>query len=299
MTTRLPFEFADWLRLREPADAAARSAELVDVLRRQLPAERPVVVHDLGSGTGSMARWLAPRLPGTQHWVLHEWDAGLLARAPSELHATDGGPVTVATRNSDITRLTAADLADAHLITASALLDMLTAEEVERIVAACAGHPTFFALTVVGRAEFTPAEPLDADFTAAFNAHQRRTVDGRALLGPDAVDVTVSAFRRQGVDVRVRSSPWRLGPEHPTLTAEWLAGWLDAAVEERPELGRAVGAYRNRRLAAIDAGRLRVVLHHVDLLAGCLLGGSATVGDPAYGEGRCAKPARPAAPDGG
>ncbi|MFU8850820.1 SAM-dependent methyltransferase [Micromonospora sp. SL1-18] len=268
MTTQLPPDFADWLGLREPADAAARSADLVEAVRRRLPADRPVIVHDLGSGTGSMARWLAPRLPGPQHWVLHERDPDLLALAATELYAADGSPVTVATRSSDITRLGAAELADAHLVTASALLDMLTVEEVERTVDACAGHPTLFALTVVGRVELTPADPLDAALTAAFNAHQRRTTDGRTLLGPDAVDATVSAFRRRGIDVRVRPSPWRLGPEQPALTAEWLLGWLDAAGEERPELTGAVGAYRNRRLGELAAGRLHVVLHHADLLAG-------------------------------
>ncbi|MFJ8579675.1 methyltransferase domain-containing protein [Micromonospora sp. NPDC093277] len=266
MITQLPSDFADWLRLREPADAAARSADLVDAVRRRLPADRPVVVHDLGSGTGSMARWLAPRLPGPQHWVLHERDPDLLALAAAEWDTA--GLVTVATRGSDITRLRAADLADAHLITASALLDMLTADEVERTVAACAGRLTLFALTVVGRVEFTPADPLDEDLTAAFNAHQRRTVDGRILLGPDAVAVTVAAFRRRGIDVQVRPSPWRLGPEQPALTVEWLTGWLDAAVEERPDLAGAARAYRDRRLAEAASGRLRVVLHHADLLAG-------------------------------
>ncbi|MFG3684574.1 SAM-dependent methyltransferase [Micromonospora sp. NPDC047740] len=270
MTTLLPPDFADWLRLREPADAAARSAELVDVVRHRLPAHRPVVVHDLGSGTGSMARWLAPRLPGPQHWVLHERDADLRALAAAELvHvAADGSPVTVETCGSDITRLRAADLADAHLVTASALLDMLTAEEIEQIVTACAGHPTLFAISVLGRVEFSPADPLDAEFAAAFNAHQRRTASGRALLGPHAVDATVAAFRRRGVGVQVRASPWRLGPDQAALTAEWLVGWLDAAVAERPELVGAVGAYRDRRLAEAAAGRLRVVLHHADLLAG-------------------------------
>ncbi|MFI7211253.1 SAM-dependent methyltransferase [Micromonospora maritima] len=269
MTTSLPPDFADWLRLREPADAAARSTELADAVRDRLPADRPLVVHDLGSGTGSMARWLAPRLPGPQHWVLHERDADLLALAGAgPLTAADGGPVTVTTRGSDITRLTAADLADAHLVTASALLDMLTAEEIDRMAAACAGRPTLFALTVLGRAEFTPAHPLDAELTDAFNAHQRRTVDGRVLLGPDAADATVAAFARHGVEVTVRSTPWRLGPEQAALAAEWLAGWVDAAVEERPHLAGPAATYRKWRLAEAAAGRLEVVLHHADLLAG-------------------------------
>ncbi|PWR13975.1 SAM-dependent methyltransferase [Micromonospora sicca] len=270
MTTQLPPDFADWLRLREPADAAARATDLVARVRRRLTGDRPLVVHDLGTGTGAMGRWLAPLLPGPQHWILYDRDADLLDRAMADLvdAAADGSKVTVETRRADITRLTAADLAGAGLVTASALLDMLTAAEVERVVAACAGHLTLFMLTVVGRVEFTPADPLDAEFAAAFNAHQRRTVDGRALLGPDAVAATRAAFARRGTEVLVRPSPWRLGPKQATLTAEWLTGWLDAAGEQRPELAAPAGAYRRRRLAEAAEGRLRVLLHHADLLAG-------------------------------
>ena len=58
-----------WLALREPADAAARRRDLVEQLRRAPAGDRPLVIHDLGCGTGSMGRWLAPLLPGPQHWV--------------------------------------------------------------------------------------------------------------------------------------------------------------------------------------------------------------------------------------
>ena len=70
-----------WLALREPADAAARSAELAGRVARHLPAAGPLVIHDLGGGSGAMGRWLAPRLHGPQHWVLHDRDADLLERA--------------------------------------------------------------------------------------------------------------------------------------------------------------------------------------------------------------------------
>ena len=63
MTTGPVRAAPDWLALREPAGAAARSTGLVEVLRAHLPTDG-LLVHDLGSGTGSMARWLAPRLAG-------------------------------------------------------------------------------------------------------------------------------------------------------------------------------------------------------------------------------------------
>ncbi|OLB81764.1 MAG: trans-aconitate methyltransferase [Actinobacteria bacterium 13_2_20CM_2_71_6] len=262
---------AAWLALREAADAAARAPELVEPVRRHLAATPRTVIHDLGTGTGSMGRWLAPRLPGRQHWIMYDRDPDLLARAMTDMTdtAADGAPVTVETRQRDITRLTADDLDGAGLITASALLDMLTADEVERVVAACAGAgcPTLLTISVVGRVELTPPDPLDADVAEAFNAHQRRTVGGRSLLGPDAVDATVEAFGRHGIGVLVRSSPWRLGADQVELMSEWFRGWVGAACEQRPELARPVAAYARRRLADAAAGRLGVVLQHADLLA--------------------------------
>jgi hypothetical protein len=261
---------AAWLALREPADAAARARELVDAARPALPSTGGVVVHDLGSGTGSMARWLAPQLPGRQHWVLHDRDAELLdlAAAAPPAGASDRAPVTVETRRRDITRLGPAELADADLVTASALLDMMTADELDRLVTTCAGPgcPVLVALSVTGRVEITPSDPIDRAVTDAFNHHQRRTIGTRTLLGPDAVGAAATAFGRLGREVVLRPSPWRLGPAQRALTTEWFTGWLRAACEQRPELEAVVGDYRQRRLAAAAAGRLAVTVHHQDLL---------------------------------
>lgn len=273
MTADTPPVSAAWLALREAADAAARAPGLVERVRQHLAVHPRAVIHDLGSGTGSMGRWLAPQLPGPQHWIIYDWDADLLEHATADAIGTaaDGAPVTVETRRRDITRVTAEDLDGACLVTASALLDMLTLEEVERVVAACAGAgcPTLLTISVIGRVELTPPDPLDAEIAEAFNAHQRRTVDGRRQLGPDAVDATAEAFGRRGMSVLVRFSPWRLGADQANLAVEWFGGWVAAACEARPELARPVVAYASRRLADAAAGRLGIVVHHNDILAGC------------------------------
>jgi hypothetical protein len=271
VTTDVPRVTPAWLRLREAADAAARASDLVDQVRARLAGPERLVIHDLGSGTGSMGRWLAPRLPGPQHWIMYDRDTDLLRHALVEPigPAADGAPVTVETRERDITGLGADDLDGAALITASALLDMLTAEEVGRTVAAChaAGCPTLLTISVVGRVELAPPDPLDAAIGAAFNAHQRRTAGGRNLLGPDAVAATAAAFRRRGARVAVRSSPWRIGPDQAELAAEWFRGWIDAACEQEPVLTGPSEGYARRRLADAAAGRLGIVVHHEDLLA--------------------------------
>ncbi|MEU8033638.1 class I SAM-dependent methyltransferase [Streptomyces sp. NPDC049099] len=261
----------EWLRLREGADAAARAEELLDALRLRLanPPGRTgaLTVHDLGCGTGSMGRWLAPRLDGSQHWVLHDRDPYLLhfAAVGSPRSAADGSGVTVETRRGDVARLTPDALAGASLVTASALLDVLTREEVVTLADACAGAgcPALLTLSVAGRVELTPADPLDAEIAEAFNAHQRRA----GLLGPDAVTAACEAFAERGAAVRVHPSPWRLGPEESALTEQWLRGWVGAAVEQRPELRDRAERYLRDRLAACAAGELRVVVQHSDLLA--------------------------------
>jgi hypothetical protein len=261
----------EWLVLREPADAAARSAELAQRLGQHLPAAGRLVIHDLGGGSGAMGRWLAPRLPGPQHWVVHDQDPGLLelAVAAPPGPAADGAAVTVEVRRSDITRLAPGDLAGASLIAASALLDMLTADELAGMLGACTAIgscPILLALTVVGRVALTPAGPLDARMAAAFNAHQRRTTTAGRLLGPDAVPTAVEELRRTGAEVLVRPSPWRLDAAHADLTAEWFGGWVAAACEQEPALADEARAYRDRRLAQAAAGELAVTVDHADLL---------------------------------
>jgi hypothetical protein len=270
MTTGPVRASSEWLRLREPADGAARASELVEKVRSYLPTHGGATIHDLGCGTGSMARWLAVRLPGPQHWVMYDRDDELLTLAAADppARASDGTPVTMETRRRDITRMELVELAGAALITASALLDIMTAEELERLVATCAGAdcPVLIALSVTGRVEITPVEPFDQSVIDAFNAHQRRTTSAGKLLGPDAVGAAVDGFTRLGLEVVVRPSPWRLGPGHAALAAAWFTGWLAGACEQRPELRAHAPSYARRRLAEAAAGHLSVTVHHQDLL---------------------------------
>ena len=95
----------EWLALREPADAAARSHALVAQLVRARPSPSRWVIHDLACGTGAMGRWRAPLRPGGQHWILHDRDGDLLELATAEPpgRSADGAVVSVEARRSDIT----------------------------------------------------------------------------------------------------------------------------------------------------------------------------------------------------
>jgi hypothetical protein len=259
-----------WLDLREPADAAARDPELAEILRQQLPSAGCLVIHDLGCGTGSMGRWLAPLLPGPQHWVLHDRDEDLLDAAAAEPPgpAADGASVSVETLASDVTQLHPGDLADASLVTASALLDLLTRDELAGLIDVCAGAgcPVFLSLSVVGHVDLVPPDPLDSRVSAAFDAHQCRKTERDRLLGPDAVADAVEGFRQRGAEVLVRPTPWRLGAAEANLAAEWFTGWIGAACEQSVELASETVSYARWRLAEARAGELAVTVGHADLL---------------------------------
>jgi hypothetical protein len=67
--------------------------------------------------------------------------------------------------------------------------------------------------------------------------------------------------------VQTRSSPWRLGADQAGLAEEWLRGWVGAACAQQPDLEAHAAAYLRIRLADCAAGRLRVGVGHVDVLA--------------------------------
>src|SRR4051794_31562510 len=144
-------EFSEsWLGLREPADAAARSRDLVALL------PGPVrTIRDLGCGTGSLGRWLAPQWDGPQHWIMADRDPALLAHAAANMPFT---AVTVETELGDVTELSATDLAKTDLVTCSALLDLLTADEMARLanVLAETKTPALFTLSVAGEVALDP-----------------------------------------------------------------------------------------------------------------------------------------------
>jgi len=267
---------SEWLALREPEDAASRSLDLARAAAALL-TEGPVVVHDLGSGTGSMMRWLAPLLPGPQTWFLHDWSTLLTAQAITRARPSDrdNAEISAFGRTGNLVDLSAEDLAGASLVTASALLDVLTSPEIHTIVGACiaAKAPALFSLSVTGGVHFDPPDERDAAFENAFNAHQLRDARGRRQLGRYAAPIACGLFAEAGWQVRQTTTQWRLDHHQPDLLGEWFCGWVDAAVEQDPQLGTEVDRYRADRLAQIGLGErgglrgLSALVDHVDVLA--------------------------------
>lgn len=244
---------ADWLALREPADRAARD----DSLSRRAAAAAgaaPLIV-DLGCGTGASWRALTPFLPSTAHWCFVDKDPELLAHAT----AATGGSAEIV--KADIAELATLPLAGATLVTASALLDLVTEEWVGEL-ARQLEVPFYAALTFNGTMSWDPGDPRDADISDAFNRHQQGDKGLGRALGPEAGERTAEIFAGAGFEVYRAESPWRLGPEMAALQCALTDGISEAAAEAGAAEADAWG--RHRREAA---ERTRCIIGHVDILA--------------------------------
>jgi len=177
---------AEWLTLREPYDLAARNAAVLDAVAAAFIEESSISVVDLACGTGATLRAIGPHLPPRQTWRLVDNDLSLLAKA-SALGRPP--PVTVIAKPVDLVRdLELALDGPLDLVTTSALLDLVSAEWLDRLVVEAAARrlPVYAALSYDGRAGAEPRASLDAELLTGFNLHQQTDKGFGPALGPGA-----------------------------------------------------------------------------------------------------------------
>jgi SAM-dependent methyltransferase len=271
-----------WLALREPYDHAGRSPALAE--RFVAAVGQAPHLLDLGCGTGSNPRYLAPRIPGPQRWLCVDHDPALLESARAALRdwgdgrgwpnrsdgdalilGRPGGEVRVTFALRDIARGGLPENDGVAGLSASALLDLTSAVWLDAFAARYRGTPLLMALSFDGRLLFEPPAPDDAEICRRFVAHQRTDKGFGPALGPDAAAHLAESLTGTGCAVRLEQSDWLLGPDDRALLQATLAGIVAAAreVAEDPRLEQ-WATLRGRQLAA---GELRLTVGHLDLLA--------------------------------
>ena len=259
---------SQWLALREPADRAARNADLARDVAAHLARRGDVRIVDLGAGTGANVRALAPLIDARQRWRLIDSDGGLLARAPS-MSSLAGGARVETERRDLACGLDSLGFDGVDLVCASALLDLVSGAWFDEILAkaVAGGSVLYMALSYTGVVTLDPAEGFDATVIDCINRHQRGDKGFGPALGPDCVTHMAAACARSGYRVSIAPSDWRLGPNEGDLLGELLAGWVAAAREIAPGQAAQFDAWLETRTAQIAAGALRVTVGHADLFA--------------------------------
>ena len=279
---------AGWLAEREPFDAAARSLDLAERLAAALPA-RPRVL-DLGAGTGSLFRWLAPIIGRAQVWTLADADSNLLDAAfiacaewgmaqghnvsfPGGAHNralllhTPRGAWRVEAVRVDLADAPAAlalDRADA--VVCSALLDLVSPAWLDRFCASLRG-PLLACLSVDGRDAFLPRHPADRIVLAGFRRDQQRDKGFGPSLGPRAPSALRAMVTARGFDVTDATSDWHIPREARPILRTLVRSHAAVAARHMPSHRAAIADWLLTRLRQIAAGRLAIRIGHRDSLA--------------------------------
>ena len=276
---------AAWLALREQVDHRSRNAilqnQVVDFLHQHVPAV-PGLVHitDLGSGTGSNLRALAPHFGTMQCWTLVDYDANLLRAARTTLLSWADGILDSNPPNSidvagilseSITvRFRCADLlVDYHsilnepadLITSAAFFDLVAESWLTKFCAALT-KPLYTVLTYDGKETWGPPNALDADVLRAFHAHQSTDKGFGAALGPRASERLQSLLQGKGFTIACAPSPWRMDYHDHALIEQLALGTASAAREMGMLASSAIDQWEQARHQASYCE-----IGHIDLFA--------------------------------
>jgi SAM-dependent methyltransferase len=271
---------AEWLAARRPYDDAALDPLAVAAIRvwaATLPDGPPVVVVDLGSGTGAALRrvagWLAPR-PIRAYAVDH--DAELLERAGTAM-ACQEMVTLVGDLLVPLDALAGPPDGTVDLVVGHALADLVPLDRLAARSAALArpGGLIHLVLAYDGLTAFGPSvDPaLEAAVLAAFHRHMDRAATRTPSYGGSTAGRRLGpALAAAGLTVLVDApSTW-------DVRADDGAGGrrvLDRLIRYVVDAARAVGGvaprdlsrWESARRAALDDGRLSVRVGHRDVLA--------------------------------
>jgi SAM-dependent methyltransferase len=272
----------EWLRLREPADAAARNPEIASGLAAHLADRTKVTFVDLGCGAGANPRHTALLLPRgmRQRWRLLDHDPRLLLLARVRLTAwadkfleapggalqleKDGREIEVSFCEADLNDNIESFLRPDEIVTASAFFDLVSRDWIARFAEAAAAlePPVYAPLIYNGIQIWSPPHPADLPMLVAFNVHQRRDKGFGTAAGPNAAAALHEVLCERKYTVTRGDSSWRLGPQNANLIA-MLAETSAAAVAE---LGlfdeQAIAKWKESRLGAASC-----LIGHTDILA--------------------------------
>ena len=276
-----------WLDQREALDQAARNPLLLEQLLHWRAGRKKLNIMVLGTGTGSNFRFLAPRLGGRQEWLLLDKDLRLLAGLPPRLQGWalalnlevryQESAVCVRGAQTDYyvkyrlldlaAGLSSLDLQGVDLVTASALLDLVSRNWCETLAVSCrkAGAAVFITLSYDGKVHWHPEDPDDEQIRHWVNQHQLTDKGFGPALGLHATHYLADLLKCLDYRVYLGRGDWRLGISDGEVQGVLAKGFTQAAKAIVPDSAIRVDAWLERRIKMLARSTLTV--GHLDLFA--------------------------------
>jgi len=267
----------DWLRLREPLDAASHQAPLIAGFVARLP-QRPRLV-EFGAGIGASFRLLAPAIGRAQAWTLVERDEAALGEAFEHIAlwaeargctVTWPGRALLVHTGSGAWRVEGR--VDAPLDPTAAL----RGARADAVICSVAGWnapgawfaqladavriPVLLLMVPDGRQTWMPAHGADA----AIRTGLRRMRDAG---GASDLAGILRPFRARGFALRVAPADWRLRRTPPLLATALAHATTLAAGVALPSQRTRIAEWQEARLDQARRGRLAIRIGHRDILA--------------------------------
>ena len=249
--------------------------------------EQPTLL-ELGAGSGSLFRWLAPIVGRTQHWLWLDNDDALLERG---IHLTahwaqrlgyavqrseEGTELTLQTPRgtwsieargydlNDPPSMLPLDEADA--VTCSAVLDLFSEDWLDELLHAIVQRPFYAAINVIGRDRIRPHRLEDELIWRGYILDQVGNARLLDPLGPDVPNVAREVCKELGLQYVSTRSDWIIRRQHHAMLRYMIGFVTNAARQALPQYRRRVDRWERRRRQEIAAGRCTLRIGHVDVL---------------------------------
>ncbi|MEQ8706997.1 MAG: class I SAM-dependent methyltransferase [Phaeodactylibacter sp.] len=279
----------NWLEERYRFDVAARNPRVEAACLQYFSDHTSVSIIDIGAGTGANFIYLAEKLPQSQQWALLELNPTLLKHARERLKiwgAAKGYAVSESTQelhfkksqqhisvrfvNGSFLELPQLlPLQRYHLVTASAVFDLLSKEMLQRLVQTFHGNRLALLATLNYESmSYLPADAADEHWTGLYEKHMQRSQDFGRALGPDCASYLEHCYKELPKDQLLRApSRWQIEPGDAAMHQHMLE-FLERSLNEMASIGHSgqeLQQWLQQKHQCLQDRQLRLTVTHSDL----------------------------------
>lgn len=280
----------DWLAERYPFDAEARNKPVEQAAIDYLKTDQPVVIVDVGAGTGSNCLYFLDKLKQDQSWTFIEKDPTLAPALINRLadyaafhkyswSLKDGvyemitpfKKVTFNVFSDNLLKIDQlVDLSKVDLVVANAVFDLLSKIQISQFLDQLLQNKIacLFTLHYTGM-RFTPEDPFDQAYIDLYDGHMIRPQPFGQAMGKMAAAYIAQTFEEANYKLQKGDSSWNVR-EDDVKMHYFLLNYMENALSELSyptELQNYFPKWLQRKKELIITRQQGLEVKHLDFFA--------------------------------